>query len=230
MKPKAMRCGVLEMLLMGKQCARRPIPGVLKELKDRCHSSVYYKRSSCRTLVKEQGVEVDETVDQNHAYSIRTPSARCYVIYSTIPSNFPGSTEENEGQISSKMAHTTNLAARGENLIRQHRHPQYTTLHPREDQFSFRTPAYKTSPPPNLGLINITASLFAVVRSVTRPERQSDDVCLAKQFMFRLRNALLLTATPLYNSWNDIGILTLLPGSPLQSLEHFRHIFPLPPP
>ncbi|KAF5691093.1 hypothetical protein FDENT_3605 [Fusarium denticulatum] len=41
-------------------------------------------------------------------------------IYSKTPSNFSGSAEENEGQISSKMAHMTNLAARGENLMRCH--------------------------------------------------------------------------------------------------------------
>ncbi|KAF5582133.1 hypothetical protein FPCIR_9729, partial [Fusarium pseudocircinatum] len=41
-----------------------------------------------------------------------------YDLYSAIPSNFSELEEENEGQISSKMAHTTNFAARGENLMR----------------------------------------------------------------------------------------------------------------
>lgn len=44
-------------------------------------------------------------------------------------------------------------------------------------------------------------------------------------------HAFLLTATPVYNSWNDLGgILLLLPWSPFKSFEHFRRVFPVPPP
>jgi hypothetical protein len=40
----------------------------------------------------------------------------------------------------------------------------------------------------------------------------------------------LLTATPVYNSWKDLGrINLLLPRSPFKSFEHFRHVFPVPP-
>lgn len=37
---------------------------------------------------------------------------------------------------------------------------------------------------------------------------------------------ILLTATPTYNSWNDIGgMVLMLPGTPLESFEHFRRVF-----
>ncbi|KAM0212206.1 hypothetical protein ACHAPA_007371 [Fusarium lateritium] len=47
----------------------------------------------------------------------------------------------------------------------------------------------------------------------------------------RYHYAFLLTATPIYNSWNDLGgIILLLPGSPFSPFDHFRRVFPVPPP
>lgn len=43
-------------------------------------------------------------------------------------------------------------------------------------------------------------------------------------------HAFLLTATPVYNSWNDLGgILLLLPRTPFESFEYFRRAFRIPP-
>jgi hypothetical protein len=44
-------------------------------------------------------------------------------------------------------------------------------------------------------------------------------------------NTFLLTATPIFNTWHDVGgILLLLPGSPFKSIEEFRRVFPITPP
>ncbi|OBS27179.1 hypothetical protein FPOA_01120 [Fusarium poae] len=43
-------------------------------------------------------------------------------------------------------------------------------------------------------------------------------------------NAFLLTATPIFNTWRDIGgILLFLPGSPFKSVDDFRRVFAIPP-
>lgn len=44
-------------------------------------------------------------------------------------------------------------------------------------------------------------------------------------------HAFLLTATPMYNSWTDVGgIVSLLPGSPFLGLDHYKRTFAAMPP
>lgn len=44
-------------------------------------------------------------------------------------------------------------------------------------------------------------------------------------------HAFLLTATPMYNSWTDVGgIVSLLPGSPFLDLDHYKRTFAAMPP
>ncbi|PCD45426.1 hypothetical protein AU210_000860 [Fusarium oxysporum f. sp. radicis-cucumerinum] len=91
---------------------------------------------------------------------------------------------------------------------------------------------HKRKPQPlHSGLYRYLNQQFSVlILDEAHDARDPDSLLYAAVQSLDYLHAFLLTATPLYNSWNDIGgILTLLPGSPLMSFEHFRHIFPLPP-
>ncbi|KAM0196771.1 hypothetical protein ACHAPI_005652 [Fusarium lateritium] len=44
-------------------------------------------------------------------------------------------------------------------------------------------------------------------------------------------HAILLTATPMYNSWKDVGgIVSLLPGTPFLDVDHYKRTFAAMPP
>lgn len=91
---------------------------------------------------------------------------------------------------------------------------------------------HKRKPQPlHSGLYRYLNQQFSVlILDEAHDARNPDSLLYAAVQSLDYLHAFLLTATPLYNSWNDIGgILTLLPGSPFMSFEHFRHIFPLPP-
>jgi hypothetical protein len=80
------------------------VPGSFATTIDR----VIYERSSFRRLLAEQGVEVDETADQNHAYFVRVLQAVREALRPNLPKsakdkvphpNTPRSLAQNFGQL-----------------------------------------------------------------------------------------------------------------------------------